>query len=131
MKKYLLAIAMLAFSTFTMLGMSNMTSDEEKNRIETVTKFIAGKKPLDRSIDSSYVLEAYLVHRTEEVEISLYNIGAADIYIIDSNSQTVDYSYVNTDIPSTIYLSTNGPGSYYLVVVSETCYAEGHFTTAM
>ena len=122
---------MLAFSTFTMLGMSNMTSDEEKNRIETVTKFIARKKPLDRSIDSSYVLEAYLVHRTEEVEISLYNIGAVDIYIIDSNSQTVDYSYVNTDIPSTIYLSTNGPGSYYLVVVSETCYAEGHFTTAL
>ena len=42
MKKILLAIAMLAFSTFTMLGMSNTNSDEEKERIETVKKVFTG-----------------------------------------------------------------------------------------
>lgn len=118
---------MLAISTVVMFGESNTNSEEEKTRIETVTQFTTGQMPFERSQDS-HMLNAYLLHRTEEVEVNLYNIGAADIYIIDSNSQTVDYTSVITDIPSTIYLSTNGPGSYYLVIMSDTCYAEGQFT---
>ena len=50
------------------------------------------------------------------------------VYIIDSSNQLVDYTSINTDIVPTSYLSTNGPGSYYLVIVSDTCYAEGYFT---
>lgn len=126
MKKILLAIAMLAFSTFTMLGMSNTNSDEEKERIETVKKVFTGGL-IPRSIDS-YVIDAYLFLKTGEVEVSLFNTGESDVYIIDSTGQTIDYSSINTDILSTVYLSTNGPGSYYLVIVSDTCYAEGYFT---
>ena len=126
MKKILLAIAMLAFSTFTMLGMSNTNSDEEKERIETVKKVFTGGL-IPRSIDS-YVIDAYLFLKTGEVEVSLFNTGESDVYIIDSTGQTIDYSSINTDILSTVYLSTNGPGSYYLVIVSDTCYAGGHFT---
>ena len=127
MKKILFAIAMLAISTVIMFGNSNTNSEEEKTRIETVTQFTTGQMPSERSLDS-HMLDAYLLHRTEEVEINLYNIGTADVYIIDSNNQTVDYSHANTDIPSTIYLSTNGPGSYYLVIAYDTCYAEVYFT---
>ena len=126
MKKILLAIAMLAFRTFTMLGMSNTNSDEEKERIETVKKVFTGGL-IPRSIDS-YVIDAYLFLKTGEVEVSLFNTGESDVYIIDSTGQTIDYSSINTDILSTVYLSTNGPGSYYLVIVSDTCYAEGYFT---
>ena len=126
MKKILLAIAMLAFSTFTMLGMSNTNSDEEKERIETVKKVFTGGL-IPRSIDS-YVIDSYLFLKTGEVEVSLFNTGESDVYIIDSTGQTIDYSSINTDILSTVYLSTNGPGSYYLVIVSDTCYAEGYFT---
>lgn len=126
MKKILLAIVMLAFSTFTMLGMSNTNSDEEKERIETVKKVFTGGL-IPRSIDS-YVIDAYLLLRTGEVEVSLFNTGESEVYIIDSTGQTVDYTSVITDIPSTIYLSTNGPGSYYLVIVSDIYYAEGHFS---
>ena len=127
MKKILFAIAMLAISTVIMFGKSNTNSEGKKTRIETVTQFTTGQMPSERSLDS-HMLDAYLLHRTEEVEINLYNIGTADVYIIDSNNQTVDYSHANTDIPSTLYLSTNGSGSYYLVIVSDTCYAEGYFT---
>ena len=126
MKKILFAIAMLAINTVIMSGMSNPNSDKEKERIETEKKvFFGGLIP--RSIDS-YVIDAYLFLKTGDVEVSLFNIGESEIYILDSARQTVDYSSADTDIPSTIYLSTNGPGGYYLVVVSDTCYAEGYFT---
>lgn len=126
MKKYLLAIAMLAVSAVIMSGMSNPNSDKEKERIETVKKVVTGGL-IPRSVDS-YVIDAYLLLRTGEVEVSLFNTGESEVYIIDSTGQTVDYTSVITDIPSTIYLSTNGPGSYYLVIVSDTCYAEGYFS---
>ena len=126
MKKILFAIAMLAVSAVIMSGMSNPNSDKEKERIETVKKVVTGGL-IPRSIDS-HVIDAYLLHRTGEVEVSLFNTGESEVYIIDSTGQTVDYTSVITDIPSTIYLSTNGPGSYYLVIVSDTCYAEGYFT---
>ena len=73
MKKILLAIAMLAFSTFTMLGMSNTNSDEEKERIETVKKVFTGGL-IPRSIDS-YVIDAYLFLKTGYVDVCLFNTG--------------------------------------------------------
>lgn len=127
MKKILLAIAMLAISSFAMSGMSLRDSDDAKQRIETETNIHLGDTGLLRS-PYYYELDAYLFLRTGEVEVNLFNVGETDIYIVDSTGRTIDYTYVNTDIPSTIYLSTNGPGSYYLVIVSDTCYAEGYFT---
>ena len=126
MKKILFAIAMLVVSTFTMFGISNMSSDEEKKRIDTQT--LIGKGGLYGRTMDSYELDAYLFLRTGEVEVNLFNVGETDIYIVDSTGRTIDYTYVNTDIPSTLYLSTNGPGNYCLVIVSDTCYAEGYFT---
>lgn len=117
---------MLVVSTFTMFGISNMSSDEEKKRIDTDIQI--GKGGLYGRTMDSYELDAYLFLRTGEVEVNLFNVGASEVYIVDSTGRTIDYTYVNTDIPSTIYLSTNGPGSYYLVIVSDTCYAEGYFT---
>lgn len=127
MKKKLLAIAMLAVSTFAMSGMSLRDSDDVKQRIETETNIHLEDAGLLRS-PFHYELDAYLFLRTGEVEVNLFNVGETDIYIVDSTGRTIDYTYANTDIPSTIYLSTNGPGSYYLVIVSDTCYAEGYFS---
>ena len=126
MKKIIAAISMLAISTVIMFGMSNTNSDQEKKRIETEKQIFTGGL-IPRSTDS-YVIDAYLLLRTGDVEISLSNIGESEVYVLDSTGQIVDYSSVNTDVPSTLYLSTNGSGSYYLVIVSDTCYAEGYFT---
>lgn len=126
MKKIIAAISMLAISTVIMFGMSNTNSDQEKKRIETDKQIFTGGL-IPRSTDS-YVIDAYLLLRTGDVEISLSNIGESEVYVLDSTGQIVDYASVNTDVPSTLYLSTNGSGSYYLVIVSDTCYAEGYFT---
>ena len=55
MKKYLLAITMLAVSAVIMSGMSNPNSDKEKERIETVKKVVTGGL-IPRSVDS-YVID--------------------------------------------------------------------------
>lgn len=124
MKKILLAIAMLAISTFAMFGTSVRNSEEVKTRIETV---VLGKgNDLVRS-PVPYELEAYLITRTGEVEVNLFGLGFSEVYIIDSYGQTVDYSYVNTDTPTTVYLSTSGPAYYSVVIFTDTYYAEGHF----
>lgn len=127
MKRILFAIVMFAFSTVLMPGMSLVDSDNTKTRIETDTQFTTGTMGYERTIHP-YVLEVYLLNRTGEVEFSLFNIGVCEVYIIDNSGQTVDYSSVDTEIPSTVYLSTNGPGYYSVVVVSDICYAQGHFT---
>ena len=117
---------MLAVNTLAMFGMGLRDSDDSKQRIETETSIHLQGTGILRTPDY-YEVDAYLFLKTGEVEISLYNIGTADVYIMDNSGQTIDYSSVNTDIPSTIYLSTNGPGCYYLVIISDTCYAEGAF----
>ena len=124
MKKILLAIAMLAISTFAMFGTSVRNSEEVKTRIETVV-FGKGNDLVRSSVP--YELEAYIITRTGEVEVNLFGLGFSEVYIIDSYGQTVDYSYVNTDTPTTVYLSTSGPAYYSVVIFTDTYYAEGHF----
>lgn len=118
---------MLALSICSVSGMPNRLSDDAKSRIETVIKIVTGGLDVDRSI-SFYTIEAFVFPATGIVEVNLSDIGMAEVYVVDSNNQIVDYDSVNTDIPSTVYLSTNGPGTYYLIIISDNCYAEGYFT---
>lgn len=117
---------MLALSICSVSGMSNRFSDDAKSRIETEIKISTGGLDVDRSI-SFYTIEAFLFPATGIVEVNLSDIGMAEVYVVDSNNQIVDYDSVNTDIPSSVYLSTNGSGNYYVVIVSATHYAEGAF----
>mgnify|MGYP003424583971 CR=1 FL=1 len=127
MKKILLAIAMLTIISFAMSGMSLRDSDDAKQRIEIETNIHLGDTGLLRS-PYYYELDAYLFLRTGEVEVNLFNVGESEVYIVDSTGRTIDYTFINTDVPATLYLSTNGPGNYCLVIVSDTCYTEGYFT---
>lgn len=127
MKKFYFTIVMLALSICSVSGMSNRLSDDAKSRIETVIKIVTGGLDVDRSI-SLYTIEAFIFPATGIVEVNLSDIGMAEVYVVDSNNQIVDYDSVNTVIPSTVYLSTNGPGTYCLIIISDNCYAEGYFT---
>ena len=125
MKRFLFSIVILALGTFSVLGMVYTDSEEEIDRIITDGNFLTGA--YERSM-YSYEIESYLLPMIGEVEVNLCNLGTSEIYIIDSTGQTIDYSCVNTDMPTTVRLSTNGPGRYSLVVISDIYYAEGYFT---
>lgn len=102
-------------------------SDQEMTQIKIIRTETAPSTGIDRSLNTSDI-SAYIVNDTNEVKVNIWGIGEAEVYILDSQNQMLDYSLINSDFPSTIYLSTNGPGSYYLVIVSDTCYAEGYFS---
>ena len=126
MKKFYFTIVMLALSICSVSGMPNRLSDDAKSRIETVIKIVTGGLDVDRSINF-YTIEAFVFPATGIVEVNLSNIGMAEVYVVDSNNQIVDYDSVNTDISSSVYLSTNGSGNYYVIIASATHYAEGAF----
>ena len=126
MKKFYFTIVMLALSICSVSGMPNRLSDEAKSRIDTVIKIVTGGLDVDRSINF-YTIEAFVFPATGIVEVNLSDIGMAEVYVVDSNNQIVDYDSVNTDIPSSVYLSTNGSGNYYVIIASATHYAEGAF----
>ena len=80
---------------------------------------------LERSLGSD--IKAYVCEDTGTIEVELYEVRQADICIIDSKDNTVDYcttngqQFVMLDMPDT-------PGTYLLVICSEELYAEGIFT---
>lgn len=127
MKKIITTILMLAVSITSLVVMANESSEEVKTRIEILPGSVTDGLTYDRSLDLSSI-DAFLFPRTGDVEIILYSIGRANVYLVDSFGQIVDYASTNTEIPSTIYLSTNGTGNYRLIIDSDTCYAEGYFT---
>lgn len=84
----------------------------------------------ERSISDQPVIEAYLCPESNTVRVSLYNIGTATIGITDAWNHVFDYDIIDTsDCMTTAYLSTSGlHGTYYIVIYSDCCYAEGTFT---
>lgn len=64
------------------------------------------------------------------MEVSLYNIGEAEVYIINSQRQVVNSNIVKTDTYNVVNFNVDGitSGIYYLIIISEKCYAEGQFT---
>lgn len=84
----------------------------------------------DRSIYDWPTVEANLCPETNTVEVTLHNIGAATIGIVDAWNHVFDHDIIDsTEIPTTIHLSTSGlHGTYYIVIYSDYCYAEGTFT---
>ncbi|MDE6871518.1 MAG: hypothetical protein K2J62_05270 [Bacteroidales bacterium] len=84
----------------------------------------------DRSIYDWPTVEANLCLETNTIEVILHNIGAATIGIVDAWNHVFDHDIIDsTEIPTTVHLSTSGlHGTYYIVIYSDYCYAEGTFT---
>ena len=75
------------------------------------------------------IIEANLHASIKAIEVILYNIGEAKVYIVNSQNQVISSTTVQTDTPTTIHMNvTVGQGTYYIVVMSENWYAEVQFT---
>lgn len=82
---------------------------------------------VERSLNHP-IIEAVFNSDLKQVEMTLCNIGEAEVYIVNSQNQVVAYTTVDADSLITIKLSINGTrGAYYVVVMSAKCYAEGQF----
>ena len=85
------------------------------------------KNEVERSLDCP-IIEAVLHSSMQQVEVTLYNIGDAEVYIVNSQNQIISNTTVQTEIPTTLNLNvTGGQGTYYIVIMSDDWYAEGMF----
>lgn len=93
----------------------------------TVRKHTTSKNnyEFERSLET-YIVNAFFDAHNKEIECELYNIGAADVYIIDTMGNIIDERHIDTDVPILLYLSSSFcNGGFYIVVDSECVYAEG------
>lgn len=73
------------------------------------------------------ILEAFYNSEGNDVEIALYNIGVANVYIIDTTGVVLEYTIIDTDTYSTVTLSTAlCKGNFYIIVDADYTYAEGY-----
>lgn len=128
MKKYFAIISMLLVSVISAYGINKNSNDSEKIIMEIDKTKIKSSTNIERSIDFT-TIEAYVYPNQGLIEVVLCNIGNASVRLINSNNQVVSYDYVNTDMPTTIYLNIlSRSGTYYLEIVSDTWYAVGTTT---
>lgn len=131
--KKIFTLAVFTFLTATSFGgtftktKNALCSEEERIVIISDNSKIYND---ERSISDQPVIEAYLCPESNTVRVSLYNIGTATIGITDAWNHVFDYDIIDTsDCMTTAYLSTSGlHGTYYIVIYSDCCYAEGTFT---
>ena len=125
MKRLIYLTMLLIFSFSNAMGNNAIINDVTKTRIPIDHTTHDALKDHGRSAD--HFIDAYLYSDTGVVEVNIFDMGITEVYIIDSSNQLVDYTSINTDIVPTSYLSTSGSGYYSIVIMSDTCYAEGHF----
>ena len=125
MKKIVTIISMILLSVNAHI--INADSDVPQSKIDMIIQMPDTWDEPQRSL-STPLIEAYIDHQLGTDSVLLNEIGTAEVYILNYSNQIIDYTLQNTDTFSTVYLSTDGPGFYSVVVISDTCYAEGYFT---
>ena len=123
----MIATMMLLFA----INISNVAADEQEKsskptRIEMDKSKFFGDE-IERSA-SFPIIEATLHCSIKAIEVTLYNIGEAEVYIVNSQNQVISSTTVQTDTPTIIDMNVVGTqGTYYIVVMSDKWYAEGQF----
>lgn len=125
--KKIIVLMMLFSITFINRVIADETNDsDESSIIELEIDKI--KSDVERSLDFP-IIEAVWYSNAKQVTVTLYNIGEAEVYIVNSQNQVISSTITQTDVPTTVNLNVNsGQGTYYIVVMSDNWYAEGRFT---
>ena len=118
---------MMLFSiTFINRVTADGTDSSDSEVLEIDAKNL-NKNEVERSLDCP-IIEAVLHSSMQQVEVTLYNIGDAEVYIVNSQNQIICNRTVQTEILTTVNLNvTGGQGTYYIVIMSDDWYAEGKF----
>lgn len=125
--KKIIVLMMLFSITFINRVIADETNDsDESSIIELEIDKI--KSDVERSLDFP-IIKAVWHSNVKQVNFTLYNIGEAEVYIVNSQNQVISSTITQTDVPTTVNLNMNGgQGTYYIVVMSDNWYAEGLFT---
>ena len=127
MKKMIATMMLLLTINISNVAAYEKKDSSEPTRIEMDKNNLFGNE-FERNI-SPPIIEANLHASIKAIEVILYNIGEAKVYIVNSQNQVISSTTVPTDAPTTLHMNVaGGQGTYYIVVMSEEWYAEGEFT---
>lgn len=126
MKKMIATMMLLLTINISNVAAYEKKDSSEPTRIEMDKNNLFGNE-FERSI-SSPIIEANLHASITAIEVILYNIGDAEVYIVNSQNQVISSTTIQTDAPTSLHMNVaGGQGTYYIVVMSEEWYAEGQF----
>lgn len=126
MKKYLTLIIALMASISFCYSMEAVSYETKK-----VSFVQSDRKKLDcddfERSNNFPILEAFYNSESNDVEIELYNIGTANIYIVDMSGAVAYEAIVETTTYTSLTLSSAlCKEDFYIVVDSDYIYAEGY-----
>lgn len=125
--KKIIVLMMLFSITFINRITADGTDSSDSEVLEMDAKGL-NRNEVERSLDYP-IIEAVWHPNVKQVDVTLYNIGEAEVYIVNSQNQVISSTITQTDVPTTVNLNVNGgQGTYYIVVMSDNWYAEGLFT---
>ena len=125
MKKHFTLIIVLIACISRCLSMEMTSIDSEKVSFEQTMRDEYEHNNFERS--RNYIIDARYYGESNIIELDLYNIGIAHIYIIDLLGNVADYTIAETNTYTPVALSTEFTyGNFYVVVDSEYVYAEGY-----
>lgn len=125
MKRYFMLVLLTLFVNIS-YAMTFMVADGAPVQM-TVIKHTTSKNnyEFERSLEMFMVNAVFDAHK-KEVQCELYNIGSADVYIVDTLGNIIDEKHIDTDVPTFVYLSSAFcHEGFYIVIDSECVYAEG------
>ena len=104
--KKIIVLAMMFSVTFFNRATANKAEDSSSpKKIEIVTdNSLNNENEYERNLNYP-IIDALLYSDIKQVEVTLYNIGKTEIYIIDSQNQIINNMNTNTDSPITVNLS--------------------------
>lgn len=120
-----LIIAILALMNAYVSG-GYALDDQQITKIRIIKNQTTHSTGIDRSIDGGDV-SAYYINGTGQVVVNMYAIGLSYVCLVDSCGQIIDSIAVDASNQSDFVLLANGLGVFYLVIISDTFYAEGSF----
>lgn len=125
MKKYFTLIIVLIACISRCLSMEMTSIDSEKVSFEQIMRKEYEHKDFERTLN--YMIDARYYGESNLIELDLYNIGIAHIYITDLLGNVTNYTITDTNTYTHVTLSTEFTnGNFYVVVDSEYVYAEGY-----
>lgn len=126
MKNYFTLIIALTASISFCYSMEAVSYETKKVSFVQSERKKIDCNDFERSINHP-IIEAFYYPEINDVEIELYNIGVANIYIIDTTGVVLEHTIIDTDNYTTATLSTAlCKGNFYIIIDADYMYAEGY-----
>lgn len=126
-RSFITALILILIGASISFAQTPSVNDDSRQTIVMNTTFFDKNSDVDRI--GEQIININYIPITNEIEVSLYNVGIAHIYLVDINGNIIEESITDTNTPSTTFISTiNCHTNFYIVIYTDYIYSEGYVT---